>query len=124
MMEQPRDPDVDLDDENERDQEELKAFLVDMFPTERKVDLPLPPPDLSPPVPSMIELKRAFKSKSAIIRFLYVEKKMEVNEIHKHTGIKYQMVRNVLTNELKRGPAEPFTLGEKGGLAPLLQKGR
>lgn len=73
-------------------------------------------------VPSPGKLQELFGTKSARIRYLYTTHGMSVNEISKYLNIRYQMVRNILTNELKRGPSEPFTLGEKGGLAPLLQK--
>lgn len=58
-------------------------------------------------LPSLQTLKNTFKTKSAIIRHLH-SLGASVKDISKHTGIRYQMVRNVLTNELKRGPNEPF----------------
>jgi len=75
-------------------------------------------------VPSAQRLHGQFNTKSARIRYLYTEHALTVKEISTHLNIRYQMVRNILTNELKRGPAEPFTLGEKGGLAPLLLPGK
>lgn len=70
---------------------------------------------------SASSIQSKFKTKSAQIRYCFQELHMSVNQISKHLHIRYQMVRNVLLNQLKRGPNEPFTLGEQGGLAPLLQ---
>lgn len=60
-------------------------------------------------LPPINWLQQKFKTKSAIIRFLY-EEGHDVKTIAKQYGLKYQHVRNVLTNELKRGPNEPFRL--------------
>jgi hypothetical protein len=63
-------------------------------------------------IPSLSTLKGQFKTKSAVIRHLHDHYKLTVKQIAAHTGIRYQMVRNVLTNKLKRGPNEDFHLGE------------
>lgn len=61
--------------------------------------------------PPILWLQERFKTKSAIIRWLF-EEGHTVKEIAKQYGFKYQHVRNVLTNELKRGPNEPFRLDD------------
>ena len=58
-------------------------------------------------LPSIEWLQENFKTKSAIIRYL-INQKHTVAEISKHTGIRYQMVRNIATNPLKRGPNEDW----------------
>lgn len=72
-------------------------------------------------LPSLSELKKQFKTKSAVIRHLYTQGH-SVKVIHKHLGIRYQHVRNVLTTELKRGPNEPFKIDDyrSAALPPLL----
>lgn len=62
-------------------------------------------------LPSLTTLRQMFKTKSAVIRHLH-SLGATVKEISKHTGIRYQMVRNVLTTELKRGPNEPFKIDD------------
>lgn len=62
-----------------------------------------------PKMPSLAELKRTFKTKSAVIRHLHTEG-FQVKDIAKHLGLRYQHVRNVLTTELKRGPNENFRI--------------
>lgn len=65
---------------------------------------------LSQPVdgmPSMEWLKEKFQTKSAIIRYL-VSRQFEVKSIARHTGWRYQHVRNVSRQELKRGPNEDW----------------
>jgi hypothetical protein len=62
-------------------------------------------------LPPIEWLRSKFATKSAIIRFLY-EEGHEPKVIAKTYGLKYQHVRNVLTNELKRGPNEPFRLDD------------
>ncbi len=58
-------------------------------------------------VPSIDELRSKFKTKSAVVRYLY-SLGLTINEIHHFTTIRYQMVRNILTTELKRGPNEDW----------------
>lgn len=58
-------------------------------------------------IPSMEWLKEQFQTKSAIIRFL-VNQNFTVVQIHKHTGWRYQHIRNVSTSPLKRGPNEDW----------------
>ena len=58
-------------------------------------------------IPSMEYLREQFKTKSAIIRFL-VNQGYSVVQIHKHTGWRYQHIRNVSTSPLKRGPNEDW----------------
>lgn len=52
-------------------------------------------------------LQDTFKTKSAIIRYL-VNQGFAVKDIAKHLGMRYQHVRNVSTNPLKRGPNEDW----------------
>jgi hypothetical protein len=65
----------------------------------------------SPKLPSIGWLQSQFKTKSATIRYLHSQG-FTVNEIRRHLGFRYQMVRNVLHNQLKRGPNEDFHLSE------------
>jgi len=58
-------------------------------------------------LPSLEWLKSQYRTKSAIIRYL-TSLGHSVGVIHKHTGIKYQMVRNVAVTPLKRGPNEDW----------------
>lgn len=59
--------------------------------------------------PSLAYISEHFKTKSAAIRWMH-DQKFSVNEISKHLGLRYQHVRNVLKNELKRGPHESYHL--------------
>ena len=86
----------------------IESFIQELFGDQ----LPPPPPDPLDPrsaMPSMQFLKEHFKTKSAIIRYLH-SKNFAVKDIAKHMNTKYQHVRNVLTNELKRGPNEKFSI--------------
>jgi hypothetical protein len=101
-------------------EENLEDFMQNMFGTS-------PAAEEDPRgIPTMYWLKSKFKTKSAIIRYLFQEKRLAVKEISKHTGFLYQQCRNVLTNELKRGPNESFKLGADDqivkSLVPLLPK--
>lgn len=58
-------------------------------------------------LPSHEWLQEQFKTKSAIIRYL-VSQGYSVSQIQKHTGWRYQHVRNVATGVLKRGPNEDW----------------
>jgi hypothetical protein len=58
-------------------------------------------------MPTIKWLQDHFQTKSAIIRYL-ISKGYSVKDISKHTGFRYQMVRNVTTNPLKRGPNEDW----------------
>lgn len=64
-------------------------------------------------MPSFEWLQDKFKTKSAIIRYL-INQGYSITQIHKHTGWRYQHVRNVATSPLKRGPNEDWR-------APLLE---
>lgn len=57
-------------------------------------------------------LKKTFQTKSAAIRFL-VSKDFATKDISKHLDVRYQMVRNVKTNPLKRGPNESWMPKDK-----------
>ena len=67
-------------------------------------------------MPSLDKLKAMFKTKSAAIRYLSLSEQdggpkggpFDVKDIAKHLGIRYQMVRNIRTNPLKRGPNEDY----------------
>lgn len=58
-------------------------------------------------IPSVDWLKEQFKTKSAAVRYL-INQGHAVKLIAKHLGMRYQHVRNVATNELKRGPNEDW----------------
>lgn len=58
-------------------------------------------------MPSLEWLKGQFSTKSAAIRFL-INQGHEVKHIAKHLGVRYQQVRNVSKNPLKRGPNEDW----------------
>lgn len=58
-------------------------------------------------LPPLDWLKSQFQTKSAAIRYL-VNQGHPVKLIAKHMGVRYQMVRNVKTNPLKRGPNESW----------------
>lgn len=58
-------------------------------------------------LPPLDWLKSQFQTKSAAIRYL-VSQGHETKLIAKHMGVRYQMVRNVKTNQLKRGPNESW----------------
>lgn len=64
-------------------------------------------------LPTKEWLKEQFSTKSAAVRYL-VNQGLEVKDIAKHLGMRYQHVRNVSKNELKRGPNEDWR-------KPLLQ---
>lgn len=57
--------------------------------------------------PSREWLQEQFQTKSAIIRYL-VNREFEIKDIAKNYGFRYQHVRNVSTNPLKRGPNEDW----------------
>lgn len=63
-------------------------------------------------LPSLGWLKDHFKTKSATIRYLTIERKFPVAQVAKHLGVKYQHVRNVTRQILKRGPNESFHLAD------------
>jgi len=65
-------------------------------------------------LPSRHWLQSTFKTKSAVIRYLFAQGHT-VKTIAKHTGFRYQHVRNVLTTSLKRGPNEPYKLDPATG---------
>jgi hypothetical protein len=58
-------------------------------------------------LPPLEWLKSQYNTKSAAIRFL-VNQGHATKVIAKHLGVRYQMVRNVKTNPLKRGPNESW----------------
>lgn len=58
-------------------------------------------------MPTREWLKEQFQTKSAAIRYL-VSQGHSVKDISKHLNIRYQQVRNVSKNELKRGPNEDW----------------
>jgi DNA-binding transcriptional MerR regulator len=83
---------------------ELDEFLKEMHGTTEAAE--------ASGAPTIGDLKERFKTKSAIIRHLHGDKGMPVKEIAKLLGLKYQHVRNVVFQKLKRGPNEDFHLGE------------
>lgn len=72
-------------------------------------------------LPSLVWIKEQFRTKSAAIRFL-VNQGHEVKVIAKHLGVRYQMVRNIAHNPLKRGPNEDWTKPLVLGIKPLVSK--
>ena len=68
-------------------------------------------------VPSLAFLTSKFKTKSAMIRYM-LDKEVPKALIAKHLGVKYQHVRNVSVQQLKRGPNEDWNLS--GGVSPNL----
>src|SRR5262252_981225 len=71
-------------------------------------------------MPSFEWLQEHYKTKSAIIRYL-IHKGYTVTQIHKHTGWRYQHVRNVATSQLKRGPNEDWRPPEMRENVPNLK---
>lgn len=61
-------------------------------------------------MPPLNWLKATFKTKSAGLRYLVLVRGFTVKDVAKHTGIRYQQVRNVTTKYLKRGANEDYTL--------------
>lgn len=58
-------------------------------------------------MPSREWLQNNFQTKSAIIRYL-TENGWKTKHIAKHTGFRYQHVKNVQDKDLKRGPMEVY----------------
>lgn len=79
---------------------------------EAKMDMSLNDQGLG--LPPLHWLQSTFKTKSAVIRYLFAQGH-SVKTIAKHTGFRYQHVRNVLTTNLKRGPNEPYKLDPATG---------
>lgn len=99
MQPTPNTPDEDTDENPEGlEPEGLDEFLRNMFGTTQATD--------GRSIPSLDKLRETFRTKSAIIRELHSTYGLPTKEISKYTGIRYQMVNNVLTNKLKRGPNE------------------
>jgi DNA-binding NarL/FixJ family response regulator len=107
----PREPTEEIDEVTEqgkpaRQQESLADFLAETF---GHSDIG-PQPEEQPPegaLPSILWIKRNFKTKSAAIRYL-VSKGHAVKDIAVLLNVKYQHVRNVKTTRLKRGPNESW----------------
>lgn len=87
-----------------------KAVAVE----EVQMDMEMSPNNQGPDLPSLHWLQSTFKTKSAVIRYLFAQGH-SVKTIAKHTGFRYQHVRNVLTTNLKRGPNEPYKLDPATG---------
>ena len=58
-------------------------------------------------MPTLDWIKEQFQTKSAAVRYL-VNQGFEVKDIAKHLGMRYQHVRNVSLQTLKRGPNEDW----------------
>lgn len=58
-------------------------------------------------LPTVEWLKGQFQTKSACVRYL-ISRGHAVKDIAKHLNMRYQHVRNVSKNELKRGPNEDW----------------
>lgn len=102
----PKAMEEDLESGPEALVESLEDFIGDMFGVGA---IPEPTPG---EIPSRAWLQSKFKTKSAIIRYLVVDQKHTVKDVAKALGLKYQHVRNVSTQVLKRGPNEDFHLAE------------
>jgi hypothetical protein len=63
-------------------------------------------------MPPLAWLKKTFKTKSAVIRYLTLTRGFAVKDVAKHLDVRYQQVRNVSTKYLKRGANEDWTLPE------------
>ena len=85
------------------DSPHLERFIADMHPSSEHPDNPFG-------MPSLTWLKEQYKTKSAAIRYL-VHEGFAIKDIAKHLNVKYQHVRNVATQPLKRGPNEDWTRG-------------
>lgn len=92
-------PDVEVDVKT------LDQFLKEMHSDTVKDDSGMP---------GMDWLRSQFKTKSAVIRFLD-SKGFKPKAIAAHMNIRQQHVRNVLGQELKRGPNEAFDIETKWG---------
>ena len=68
-------------------------------------------------LPSKEWLKETFQTKSAAVRFL-INQGHEIKLIAKHLDMRYQHVRNVATNPLKRGPNEDWRKPMMPGYIP------
>jgi DNA-binding NarL/FixJ family response regulator len=69
-----------------------------------------PEPEPTPPegtLPSILWIRKNFKTKSAAIRYL-ISKGHQVKDIANLLNVKYQHVRNVKVTHLKRGPNESW----------------
>lgn len=97
------------DDERPADDQSLEGFIKDLHG-----DLDQPQDGM----PNMGWLKDQFQTKSAIIRWLTF-RGYSVSQIAKHTGWRYQMVRNIVNNPMKRGPNEDWRKPELLPNGPL-----
>lgn len=90
------------EEERPKDEPTLQEFIQQVHGTS--------PVGESSGMPSLVELKALFQTKSACIRYLASNRcpggPFPTKDIAKHLGLRYQMVRNVITNPLKRGPNE------------------
>lgn len=92
---------AEVDEEEQKAQEPtLEQFVDEMHGGAQSSTLP-------EGWPSREWLQEKFQTKSAIIRYLISTGK-EIKDIAKHYGFRYQHVRNVSKNELKRGPNEDW----------------
>lgn len=95
----------DLEDREDKEHESEKSFtefIKGMFPRTDVAGMP-----------TTEWLQSKFRTKSAIIRFLN-EKAYTIKQIASHLGIRGQHVRNVIGQELKRGPNEAYQEVEFG----------
>lgn len=105
----------DGETQNGGPKESLSDFLRDMHgesPESADVQNQSRAEDDPSRIPSIGWLKEKFKTKSATIRYLTIERKFPVAQVAKHLGLKYQHVRNVTHQVLKRGPNESFHLAD------------
>ena len=89
-----------LQPKEERDPNEptLEEFIKDLHGQADQPQDGLPP---------LTWIKETFQTKSAAVRYL-INQGHSVRDISKHLGMKYQHVRNVSVNPLKRGPNEDW----------------
>lgn len=106
------DDDEENTDNEHSNQESLADFLRNVHQESTESVQETSGPADPNALPSLGWLKGHFKTKSATIRYLVIERGFPVNRVAKHLGLKYQHVRNVSTQNLKRGPNEDFHLAE------------
>ena len=93
----------------------LEGFIEELFPTPVE-EIKAPEPG---EFPSLAWLRSNYKTKSAAIRYL-VSQEWPIKTIAKNLGLKYQHVRNVATQQLKRGPNEDWRPKPKAPASPLI----
>lgn len=105
----------EVDEVSDRPEETFATFLKDMHGESVEssdVSQQALAPDDPNKLPTLGWLKDHFKTKSATIRYLTLDRGFAVAIVAKHLNLKYQHVRNVTRQQLKRGPNESFHLAD------------